>query len=103
MPTVTPYVSSTFYLENGAHGPRVEEPLGWVKTYPIQWREPRVDLAELAKLRWIEGWSREALAKRYGKTDDAIQCYFQQLKCRNFRDVGLSVQEIRTIKRTVGG
>lgn len=35
----------------GARGPRVEEPLIWAETYPIQWREPRVDLAELARLR----------------------------------------------------
>ncbi len=42
----------------GAHRARVEEPLTWAETFPIQWREPSVDLAELAKLRWIDGVSR---------------------------------------------
>ena len=43
--------------EVGARRPRVEEPLTWAETYPVQWREPRVNLAELAKLRWIKGQS----------------------------------------------
>jgi DNA-binding transcriptional regulator LsrR (DeoR family) len=39
-----------------------------------------VNLAELAKLRWIEGWSRKKLAEHYGRTEDAIQNYFQKIK-----------------------
>lgn len=85
----------------GARGPRVEEPLGWVQTYPIQWHEPRINLAELAKLRWIEGWSRKALAERYGKSQDAIQNYFQLLKKMSFHGVGLTTYEIKTIKKTL--
>jgi hypothetical protein len=64
-------------LLDDARGPIVEEPLAWAEQYPIQWREPRVDLAELAKLRWIEGLSRKELAQKYGKTAVAIQNYFQ--------------------------
>ena len=67
---------------DGARGPRVEEPLTWAKTYPIQWREPRVDLAELARLRWIEGFTRKQLAERYGRTEMAVQNYFQALRDR---------------------
>lgn len=85
----------------GERGPKLEEPLGWVITYPIQWRDPRVNLAELAKLRWIESWSREALAKRYGKSVDAIQCYFQHLKRKDFLNVGLTPKEVKTIKKTI--
>lgn len=77
----------------GARQAKVEEPLAWVEEYPIQWREPRVDLAELAKLRWIEGLSRQELAERYGKTTVAIQNYFQQLRRINFRIPGLSDNE----------
>ena len=58
---------------------------------------------ELAKLRWIEGWSREMLASRSGKTEDAIQNYFQDLKRRNFQNFGLTPKEVKTIKKTVGG
>jgi len=52
-------------------------------------------------LRWIEGWSREALAKRFGKSNDAIQCYFQHLKRKDFHGVGLTTKEIKTIKETI--
>ena len=75
---------------SGARRPRVEELLVWAETYPIQWREPKVDFAELAKLRWIEGVSRKELAERYGRTECAIQNYFQELRRRKFRVSGLS-------------
>jgi len=38
----------------GARGPKVEEPLGLALEYPFQWREPRFDLAMLAKQRRVE-------------------------------------------------
>ncbi len=88
----------------GAHGARrarVDEPLGWAETYPIQWREPRVDFAELAKLRWIEDWSRKELAKKFGKTEGAVQNYFQALKQRHFQIQGLSELERQAIKLKV--
>lgn len=91
-------------LENiGDRGPNVEEPLGWVQTYPIQLYVPRIDLAELAKLRWIKGWSRADLAKRYGKTPRAIQNYFYHLRLKDFRGVRLSANDLRMIKRRIGG
>jgi hypothetical protein len=66
-------------MTNGARGPKLEELLGWEKTYSIQWREPRVNLAELAKLRWADGWSSKKLAKRFGRTECAIQNYFRKI------------------------
>lgn len=39
----------------------------------MQWREPNFDLIELAKLRWTEGLTIDALAKHYGKSWNAIQ------------------------------
>jgi hypothetical protein len=69
------------------------EPLVKVETYPIQWREPRLDLAALARLRWVEGYSRQQLAVKYGKTTVAIQNYFQELRRLDFRVSGLSKQE----------
>lgn len=71
----------------------MDEPLTWAEQYPIQWRDPRVDLAELAKLRWIEGLSRKDLAERYGRTECAIQNYFQDLKRKSFRVDGLTEAE----------
>ncbi len=78
---------------DGARGPIVVEPLTWVEEYPIQWREPRLDLAELAKLRWIQGLSRKELATRYGKTEVAMQNYFQALRLKDFQVPGLTIEE----------
>jgi hypothetical protein len=39
-----------------------------------------VNLAELAKLRFIDGWSRKQLAEHYARTEMAIQNYFQIIK-----------------------
>jgi len=75
----------------------VEEHLSWAETYPIEWREPRVDLGELAKLRWIEGLSRKELAERYGRTQGAVQNYFQILRRKNFVVPGLSNAERKEI------
>lgn len=71
----------------------VEEPLAWAETFSIQWRESRVDLAELAKLRWIERLSRKQLAGRYDRTECAMQNYFQKLRRRGFRVPGLSEKD----------
>lgn len=84
--------------KNGARNPRIGEPLVRVETYPIQWREPRLDLAELARLRWIEGYSRKQLAEKYGKTTVAIQNYFQELRRCDFRIAGLSTAERRRVR-----
>jgi hypothetical protein len=67
------------------------------KTYPIQWRDPRTHLTELAKLRWIEGWSRKRLAKHFGRTEMAIQNLFQKIKRQEFKLSGLSEDERRRI------
>lgn len=65
---------------DGARHHRISEPLCWTIMYPMQWREPSLNLAELAKLRWVEGWSRKQLAEHYGKSVDAISNYFQEAK-----------------------
>ncbi len=86
-------------MRNGARRTRVDEPLCWAETYPIQWREPRVDLAELAKLRWIEGLSRKELAGRFGRTEIAVQNYIQELRRRRFQVTGLVAQDRERILR----
>lgn len=67
--------------EFGARHSKLKEPeLLLDLIYPITWKEPRVDLRELAKLRFEDGWSRKQLAEYYGKTEWAIQSYFQKIK-----------------------
>ena len=52
---------------------------------PIRWQKPRVDLRELAKLRYVHKWSRKQLASHYGRTEDAIQNYFQKIKKKRIK------------------
>jgi hypothetical protein len=69
----------------GARGPIVSELFVFDLSYKIQWQESKVNLAELAELRWIEGWSRKDLADYYGRTEGDIQNYFQYIKVvKNF-------------------
>ncbi len=82
----------------GARGNKLSEPLVLDTTYLIQWYEPRVDLAELAKLRYLEGWSRQRLASHYGRTLNAITNYCQTIRRRDFRIPGLTEAERKKIR-----
>lgn len=81
----------------GSRGAIVGEPLAWVEEYPIQWREPRLYLAELARLRWIEGFSHTQLAEYFSKSENAIQCRLQHLRRIGYRLPDLTDQERKTI------
>jgi len=69
----------------------------WAYEYPIQWREPSLDLAELARLRWISGLSIRELADRFGKSKSSIDYHIKMLKKKNFNLVELTEAE-RTTK-----
>ena len=83
---------------NGARGTKLSEPLVLDTNYPIQWHEPRVDLAELAKLRYLEGWSRQRLASHYGRTLHAITNYCQSIRRKDFNLPGLTVEDKEKIR-----
>ena len=51
------------FTKIGARCPIVEEPISCGESYRIGWREPRLDLAELAVLRWIDGLSVKELVR----------------------------------------
>lgn len=57
----------------------IDEPLIVDQTISAQWQESRVNLSELAYLRYTLGWSRKKLAEKYSKTENAIQFYLQKL------------------------
>ncbi len=78
---------------NGGRGTRVEELFALGVEYPVQWRESKVNLAELAKLRWINGWSRQQIAVHYGKTFYAIAKYCVTAKKKDFDFEGLTSAE----------
>lgn len=97
-------VHRTRFLQNsqnektGAPRPMLREPLRLDIAYPIQWHESRVNLAELAKLRYMHGWSRQELARHYGRTLNAITNYCQSIRRNNFELDGLTVKEKEQIK-----
>jgi transposase len=60
-----------------------------------------VDLAELAKLRYLQGWSRQRLASHYGRTLHAITNYCQTIRRREYDLPGLTAKERDKIQRAV--
>jgi len=85
----------------GARGAKLEEPFCGIETYPVVWREPKFDLAELARFRWINGLSYKELASRFGKTPNAIECHCRLIRKRHF-EVGLSKTEQRHVRKAAG-
>ena len=77
--------SATGGRENGYLRPRVGEPLAVVREYPAQWTKPRIDPAELARLRWVEGWSLERLARHYRR---GVNTIYRELGRRKHSDGG---------------
>jgi len=75
-----------------------KEPLSLNLAYPIQWQESRVNLTELAKLRYMYGWSRQILARNHGCTLNAITNYSQCIRRKNFDLDGLTLEEKEQIK-----
>ena len=69
-----------FEFVNGTHRPRLAEHRVMGKLHLIQRKRPKLDLSELARLRWIERWSRKRLAQHFGKSELTIQNYFHRLK-----------------------
>jgi bacterioferritin (cytochrome b1) len=68
------------------------------KVYPIQWRESRVNLTELAKLRYLDGWSRQRLAQHFNKNLNSITNHCQSMKRKNFNLEGLTDIEKEKIR-----
>ena len=67
--------------------------------YEIQWFESKVDLAELAKLRWIEGWSYQKLGIHFNRTSCVINNYCQKVRKMDFKLPLLTKKEQEMIKR----
>jgi len=57
-----------------------------------------VNLAELAKLRYLDGWSRQKLAQHYGRTPNAITNYCQNIRKKDFNFMELTETEKEQIR-----
>lgn len=93
-----PVLTSSTSVLSGGRGNRVGEPLWIDEDYPVEWHEKKVDLGELARLRWIEGWSRPQIAIHYGKSIEFVARGCRKIREINFNMIGLSTEEIRHMK-----
>ena len=86
----------------GAPGPRVCEPAGGAqiiyKPLPVQWTRPKIDSAELARLRWINKWSVEALGVHFGRSPETIGMHFTEFRKKRWKGLGLTKPEVKAIE-----
>jgi hypothetical protein len=67
-------------LNGGAHGIVAETELLTSKVViTVLWRKEQVDLAELARLRWIEKWKRQRLADHFGIGHRTVRSYLRRI------------------------
>lgn len=78
---------------NGVLPHILKEHCYWVQEYPITVGENRLNLAELAKLRFLDGLNRQILAKHFGVSLNVISCAINRMKSSGFEIVGLSQDE----------
>ncbi len=66
----------------GGGGPNLVEPQALTVSIgrKVAWRKDRVDLTELAKLRWVDKWTIERLAKHFGLGTTSIKMNLRQLR-----------------------
>ena len=86
-------------MTNGARGPKVHElPLVVSIRYQIQWERSKMDLAELARKRWIEKWTIPRIAKHFDRSPETIQMYICQFRKGKLESLNLSLKEKAQIK-----
>lgn len=70
---------------NGARGSKLDEPLAFLRNYQVEWVAPRVNLRELALLRYIQVKTERESAQYFGRSKTAIHELLERmLKNRNF-------------------
>ncbi len=58
----------------------VEHPINIKRVYSVIWRRSKLDLAELAKNRWVNKWSIKRLATHHDRAQDTIQMHLSALR-----------------------
>ncbi|MEZ4815743.1 MAG: hypothetical protein R3A80_11130 [Bdellovibrionota bacterium] len=66
----------------GGGGPNLVEPQALTVSIGrvVVWRKDKVDLTELAKLRWVDKWTIERLASHFGLGTTSIKMNLRLLK-----------------------
>lgn len=83
---------------NGARGSKLDEPLTFQRNYGIEWVAPRVNLRELALLRFIQGKTERELAQYFGRSKTAIHELLERMLKNDFKNANLTHQEKKHIK-----
>ena len=83
---------------NGARGSKVDEPLAFLRNYQVEWVAPKVNLRELALLRFIQGKTERELAQYFGRSKTAIHELLVRMLYNDFRHANLSNEEREQIK-----
>jgi predicted HTH transcriptional regulator len=78
---------------NGARGSKVDEPLAFLRYYKVEWVAPRVNLRELALLRFIQGNTERELAQYFGRSKTAIHELLARMLKNDFRHANLTKAE----------
>jgi transposase len=76
----------------------VDEPLVYQQIYQVEWVAPRVNLRELALLRFIQGKTERELAQYFGRSKTAIHELLARMLKNGFRHANLTVEERERIK-----
>jgi len=84
--------------KNGARRSKVDEPLISLRIYQVEWVAPRVNLRELALLRFIEGKTERELAKYLGRSKSAIHELLGRMVKNDFKHANLTSDERERIK-----
>lgn len=82
----------------GARGPKLVEHRICVLSHQAGWSSKKINLAELARLRWIENRSRKEVAEHFGASIETVKIHIRHLRSGRIRKVGLSPDLVRTIK-----
>ncbi len=83
---------------NGARGSKLDEPLTITRFYQVEWVAPRVNLRELALLRFIQGKTERELAQYFGRSKTAIHELLARMLKNDFKYIYLTDGERERIK-----
>jgi DNA-binding MarR family transcriptional regulator len=92
------FLKSSYQFKNGARRSIVDEPLTILRNYGVEWVAPKVNLRELALLRFIQGKTEPELAGHFGRSKTAIHELLARMIKNGFVHANLTKGEREQIK-----
>ena len=68
------------------------EPTTTPREVKVMWERPKINLAELAKKHWIDGWSVEQLGNKWGYKHTSIKAYLRRLRQGKIESIKLEAK-----------